>query len=102
MYFSMYYYQFIRTVHFLFSNFNCYCIVIDYSPCGVSPVDFRARMVGGKNSNRGWWPWQIGLYKNNYEALIGLYNNNNEGKLKSEVVVFVCSEYGKNTSYIKH
>jgi len=28
-------------------------------------------MVGGKNSKRGWWPWQIGLYK-----------NKDEGKLK--------------------
>lgn len=43
-------------------------IKIDYSPCGVSPVDFRARMVGGKNSKRGWWPWQIGLYKYNDEV----------------------------------
>ncbi|KAJ7383521.1 hypothetical protein OS493_027687 [Desmophyllum pertusum] len=34
----------------------------DYSPCGVRPVDFRARIVGGKSSTRGWWPWQIGLY----------------------------------------
>ena len=58
--------------------FICY-IFIDYSRCGVSPVDFRARMVGGKNSKRGWWPWQIGLYK-----------NNDRGKLKSDVVVFVC------------
>ena len=55
----------------------------------MSPVDFRARMVGGKNSKRGWWPWQIGLYK-----------NNDGGKLKSDVVVFVCWEYGKMTSYI--
>jgi len=46
-------------------------------------------MVGGKNSKRGWWPWQIGLYK-----------NNDEGKLKSDVVVFVCWDYGKMTSYI--
>ena len=47
-------------------------------------------MVGGKNSKRGWWPWQIGLYK---------YND--EGKLKSDVVVLVCSEYGKLTSQFK-
>lgn len=46
-------------------------------------------MVGGKNSKRGWWPWQIGLYK-----------NNDEGKLKSDFVVFVCWEYGKMTSYL--
>ena len=39
-------------------------------------------MVGGKNSKRGWWPWQIGLYKHNYG-----------GKLKSDVVVFVYWEY---------
>jgi len=44
-------------------------IYIDYSPCGVSPVEFRGRMVGGKNSKRGWWPWQIGLYKNNDEGV---------------------------------
>jgi len=55
---------------FLFQNFVAF--FIDYSPCGVSPVDFRARIVGGKDSKRGWWPWQIGLYK---------YNDN--GKLKS-------------------
>ena len=47
-------------------------------------------MVGGKNSKRGWWPWQIGLYK-----------TNDRGKLKSDVVVFFCWEYGKMTSYIK-
>ena len=46
-------------------------------------------MVGGKDSKRGWWPWQIGLYK-----------TNTGGKLKSDVVVFVCWEYGKRTSYI--
>ena len=34
----------------------------------MSPVDFRARIVGGKMSKRGWWPWQIGLYKNNDEG----------------------------------
>lgn len=34
----------------------------DYSSCGVSPVDFRSRIVGGKNSKRGWWPWHVGIY----------------------------------------
>ena len=74
------------TSSFLFLNFCC--IFIDYSPCGVSPIDFRARMVGGKKSKRGWWPWQIALYR-----------TNDGGKLKSDVV-FVCGEYGTMTSYI--
>lgn len=43
-------------------------IKIDYKPCGVSPVDLRARMVGGKNSKRGWWPWQIGLRRLNSDG----------------------------------
>lgn len=55
----------------------------------MSPADFRARMVGGKDSKRGWWPWQIGLYRTSVE-----------GKLKLDVVVFVCGEYGKMTSDI--
>ena len=54
----------------------------------MSPLEFRARVVGGKNSKRGWWPWQIGLYK-----------NKDEGKLKSDVILFVCWEYGKMTLY---
>lgn len=33
-----------------------------YSSCGVSPVDFRSRIVGGKNSKKGWWPWHVGIY----------------------------------------
>ena len=32
----------------------------------MSPVDFRARMVGGKSSEKGWWPWHIGLYKRDF------------------------------------
>ncbi|RMX42177.1 hypothetical protein pdam_00009414, partial [Pocillopora damicornis] len=39
-----------------------------YTTCGVSPVDLRAKMVGGENSRRGWWPWQIGLRKINSKA----------------------------------
>ncbi|XP_067016854.1 CUB and sushi domain-containing protein 1-like isoform X2 [Acropora muricata] len=35
----------------------------DYSGCGESPVDFRARIVGGNSSRRGWWPWQVALKK---------------------------------------
>ena len=61
-------FQLILTVHFYFNIFLFF--FIDYSPCGVSPVDFRARMVGGKNSKRGWWPWQIGLYKYNDEGIL--------------------------------
>ena len=33
-----------------------------YSSCGESPVDFRSRIVGGNESQQGWWPWHIGLY----------------------------------------
>lgn len=36
---------------------------IDYSSCGESPVDFRARIVGGSTSKKGWWPWQVALKK---------------------------------------
>ncbi|XP_078348020.1 uncharacterized protein LOC144633100 [Oculina patagonica] len=39
----------------------------NFSLCGVSPFGIRAlraRVVGFKSSERGWWPWQIGLYKN--------------------------------------
>lgn len=35
---------------------------LGYSSCGVSPVDFRSRIVGGKNSKKGWWPWHVGIY----------------------------------------
>ncbi|XP_020893152.1 putative serine protease 46, partial [Exaiptasia diaphana] len=38
-------------------------IKIDYTPCGVSPTSFRARMVGGNNAGRGTWPWQVGIHK---------------------------------------
>ena len=34
--------------------FVCF-LFIDYTPCGVSPDDPRSRVVGGKNSKRGWW-----------------------------------------------
>ena len=44
--------------------FLCF-LFTDYTPCGVSPVDLRARVVGGKSSKRGWWPWQIGLRRVN-------------------------------------
>ena len=44
--------------------FVCF-LFIDYIPCGVSHDDLRARVVGGKNSKRGWWPWQIGLRRVN-------------------------------------
>ena len=32
--------------------FVCF-LFIDYTPCGVSHDDLRARVVGGKNSKRG-------------------------------------------------
>ena len=44
-------------------------ISLDYSACGESPVNFRARIVGGRDSERGWWPWQIGLYKLNNKGI---------------------------------
>ena len=44
--------------------FVCF-LFIDYTPCGVSHDDLRARVVGGKNSKRGCWPWQIGLRRVN-------------------------------------
>ena len=46
-------------------NYPFLILFLDYSQCGESPVDLRARMVGGRISERGWWPWQIGLYKLN-------------------------------------
>ncbi|XP_067016857.1 complement factor B-like isoform X1 [Acropora muricata] len=36
---------------------------IDYSGCGESPADFRARIVSGSSSRRGWWPWQVAVKK---------------------------------------
>ncbi|XP_015754992.1 PREDICTED: sushi, von Willebrand factor type A, EGF and pentraxin domain-containing protein 1-like isoform X2 [Acropora digitifera] len=35
----------------------------DYSGCGESLADFRARIVGGNSSRRGWWPWQVAVKK---------------------------------------
>ena len=29
----------------------------------MNPVNSRARIVGGRKSQKGWWPWQIGLHK---------------------------------------
>lgn len=61
---------------------------IDYSACGerpvsrkvwiaggqnshskgwMNPVNSRARIVGGRKSQKGWWPWQIGLHKVDHE-----------------------------------
>ena len=51
-------------------------------------------MVGGNNSKKGWWPWQVGIYK----VKNGNYVNNNvyllrhknmHGNIFQEVV---CSE----------
>ena len=38
-------------------------LILDYSGCGESPADFRARIVGGGSSRRGWWPWQVAVKK---------------------------------------
>ena len=48
-------------------RFVLFCL--DYSGCGESPVTFRARIVGGRDSERGWWPWQIGIYKLNNKGI---------------------------------
>ncbi|XP_068692878.1 complement C1r subcomponent-like [Montipora foliosa] len=40
----------------------CKAFSLYYSSCGESPVDFRSRIVGGNESQQGWWPWHIGLY----------------------------------------
>ncbi|XP_078348007.1 uncharacterized protein LOC144633094 [Oculina patagonica] len=34
-------------------------------PCGQKVVNTRERIVGGQISQRGMWPWQIGLYRLN-------------------------------------
>ena len=48
-------------------------LYIDYSPCGESPADFRRRVVGGDISKRGWWPWQIAIFKISSKILKSLY-----------------------------
>jgi len=48
-------------------------LFLDYSQCGESAVEFSARIVGGRISERGWWPWQIGLYKLNNKGNIMLF-----------------------------
>lgn len=40
-------------------------LILDYSGCGESPADFRARIVGGSSSRRGWWPWQVAVKRKN-------------------------------------
>lgn len=35
----------------------------DYSICGASQTNLRARIVGGNRAGRGTWPWQAGIYK---------------------------------------
>lgn len=35
---------------------------VDYSLCGGSTFDPRGRIVGGKTSKRGRWPWQVAIY----------------------------------------
>ncbi|XP_044179765.1 sushi, von Willebrand factor type A, EGF and pentraxin domain-containing protein 1-like isoform X5 [Acropora millepora] len=41
---------------------SCKASSLRYTACGESPVDFRARIIGGNESQRGWWPWHVGLY----------------------------------------
>ena len=48
---------------FFFLFLNTYYSCSDYSPCGESPADLRARIVGGDHSSRGWWPWQIAIFR---------------------------------------
>ncbi|KXJ16643.1 Complement C2 [Exaiptasia diaphana] len=47
-------------------------IKIDYTPCGVSPTSFRARMVGGNKAGRGTWPWQVGIHNLNLKGNLAL------------------------------
>ena len=57
-----------------------------YTACGESPVDFRARIIGGNESQRGWWPWHVGLYIRSggvnilYDMIIALVNVNDNNK----------------------
>ncbi|XP_078345207.1 complement C3-like [Oculina patagonica] len=41
----------------------------DYSSCGESSADTRS-LLGGRKimSNRGWWPWQIAIYRSSVEG----------------------------------
>ena len=38
-------------------------ISVDGGTCGYRSVHSRFRIVGGNNSQRGMWPWQVGLYR---------------------------------------
>ena len=72
--------------------FVCF-LFTDYTTCGVSPVDLRAKMVGGENSRRGWWPWQIGLRKINSEG-------NLKGKFALSGSFIECCIYKESISNI--
>ena len=50
---------------------NGYYFRIDYSVCGESSVNMRSIPVGRKRiSKRGWWPWQIAIYKHGQCILV--------------------------------
>ena len=41
---------------------------IEKTTCGFRAINPRLRIVGGKRSKKGRWPWQIGLYGNSKEG----------------------------------
>ena len=40
-----------------------HCIYLDIADCGVRPLRGQGRIVGGKKSKFGDWPWQVSFFE---------------------------------------